>query len=100
MFDLVIEGGEVATETGLVACSIGVREGKVAALLAPCSEAPARETIDATGRIVLPGLVDAHVHFREPGLTHKEDFGSETHGIQTCLSHASAAAEGKFYKAM
>lgn len=30
--------------------------------------------IDATGKIILPGLIDGHVHFREPGLTHKEDF--------------------------
>jgi len=32
------------------------------------------EIIDAKGNIILPGLVDGHVHFREPGLTHKEDF--------------------------
>src|SRR3989344_3324763 len=32
------------------------------------------EIIDAKGNIILPGLIDSHVHFREPGLTHKEDF--------------------------
>lgn len=31
------------------------------------------EIIDATGKIVAPGLIDIHVHFREPGQTHKED---------------------------
>ena len=34
--------------------------------------------IDAKGKLVLPGLVDSHVHFRDPGLTHKEDFASGT----------------------
>ena len=32
--------------------------------------------IDAKGKHILPGLIDGHVHFREPGLTHKEDFGT------------------------
>src|SRR6185295_18945964 len=41
-------------------------------------DASASETIEAQGCVVLPGLVDAHVHFREPGLTHKEDFESGT----------------------
>jgi allantoinase len=39
-------------------------------------EVSAREEVDAAGRFVLPGVVDGHVHFRDPGLTHKEDFGS------------------------
>jgi dihydroorotase len=48
----------------------------VAAWLEPGAATSALETIDATGLIILPGLVDAHVHFRDPGLTHKEDFAS------------------------
>ena len=35
-----------------------------------------KEVIDAKGKHILPGLIDAHVHFREPGVTHKEDFGT------------------------
>jgi dihydroorotase len=35
---------------------------------------PARETLDVTGLHILPGAIDAHVHFREPGYTHKEDW--------------------------
>ncbi len=48
----------------------------MAAWLEPGAATSALETIDATGLIILPGLVDAHVHFRDPGLTHKEDFAS------------------------
>jgi len=36
------------------------------------------EIIDAKGNIILPGLIDSHVHFREPGLTHKADFFTES----------------------
>ena len=39
---------------------------------------PARETLDATGLHVLPGAIDVHVHFRDPGYPHKEDLGSGT----------------------
>jgi dihydroorotase len=74
-FDLVVRGGRLAQD-GLKTRSVAVKEGKIAALLDPGEPAAAREILDVAGCIVLPGLVDAHVHFREPGLTHKEDFDS------------------------
>lgn len=40
--------------------------------------APCDETIDATGCYLLPGVIDDHVHFRDPGLTHKADILSES----------------------
>jgi dihydroorotase len=46
----------------------------VQALVRPGTEADAVETIDATGRWVLPGIIDTHAHTREPGYEHKEDF--------------------------
>ncbi len=55
---------------------VGVRDGRFAALAPPGSAPADAPTLDAGGCIVLPGLVDAHVHFREPGLVHKEDWGS------------------------
>ncbi|MCZ7658144.1 MAG: dihydroorotase family protein [Xanthobacteraceae bacterium] len=76
MYDLVIRNGLVASGEGLWPAHVAVRDGRVAALLEPAATPQANRTIDATGRILLPGLVDAHVHFREPGLTHKEDFAS------------------------
>lgn len=75
MFDLLVEGGSVVEGDGLRPRTLAVKDGKIAALLEP-GAGEASEKIDASGCIVLPGLVDAHVHFREPGLTHKEDFDS------------------------
>lgn len=76
MFDTLVRGGLIGTPEGLKAADLALRAGRVAAWLEPGAAAVARTTIDATGLVVLPGLVDAHVHFRDPGLTHKEDFGS------------------------
>ncbi|MFK7959431.1 MAG: dihydroorotase [Phycisphaerales bacterium] len=54
-----------------------IEDGQIAAIDAPASlAADADEIIDATGLHLLPGVVDSHVHFREPGLTHKEDLAS------------------------
>ncbi|MBO7440627.1 MAG: amidohydrolase family protein, partial [Bacteroidales bacterium] len=36
------------------------------------------EKFDATGKVIFPGFIDTHVHFREPGLTHKADIHSES----------------------
>ena len=75
MFDLLVEGGSVVQGNELHPRTLAVKDGKIAALLQP-GAGKASEKIDASGCIVLPGLVDAHVHFREPGLTDKEDFDS------------------------
>jgi dihydroorotase len=90
MFDTLLSGGRVVTPDGLVRRDLAIAEGRVAAWLSPGAPAAARQTIDAEGLILLPGLVDAHVHFRDPGLTHKEDFSSGTEaaaagGITTAL---------------
>ena len=72
-FDLVLKGGQVFTPAGLVACDVGVTDGRIAAL---GSFADAGELIDCNGLTVLPGVIDTQVHFREPGLEHKEDLES------------------------
>ncbi len=74
-FDLVVSGGSVVTPSGIVRADVGVRGGRIVALgsLGGCRSA---ERIDATGLHVLPGAIDTQVHFREPGLEHKEDIGS------------------------
>lgn len=77
-FDLVVRGGTVMTPSGPTAADVGVRDGKVAAL-GDLGSATAASVLDAKGLHVLPGVIDTQVHFREPGLEHKEDiaYGSK-----------------------
>lgn len=89
-FDLVIRNGQVATPGGLVQTDIGVTGGRIVAL-GPIAASQAGETFDAAGLHVLPGVIDAHVHFREPGLTHKEDF--ETGARAAVLGGVTAVFE-------
>ncbi|MDX8451378.1 dihydroorotase family protein [Mesorhizobium sp. VK9D] len=90
MFETLIRGATVVSADGLSRTDVGIAAGKVAALIAPGESAEARTVVDASGSFLLPGLVDAHAHLREPGLTHKEDFSSGTHaaalgGVTTVL---------------
>ena len=78
-FDLILTGGQVATPNGLESCDIGVRGGRVAALAA-LGLAAAAERFNADGLTILPGVIDTQVHFREPGLEHKEDLATGSAG--------------------
>ena len=71
-YDLILKGGTVVNQDGEGARDIGVTGGRIAAL-GDLSQASAGETVDCRGLHVLPGVIDTQVHFREPGLTHKED---------------------------
>jgi dihydroorotase len=77
-FDLVIRGGSVFTPGGLVTTDIGVRGGRIVAF----GDLPANAAtvFDAAGLTVLPGVIDEQVHYREPGLIHKEDLASGSLG--------------------
>jgi len=70
MLDLVIENCRINQSI----LNIGVRDGEIAAISK--SSLKADKTINIKGKIILPGLIDAHVHFREPGYEYKEDFKS------------------------
>jgi len=76
-FDILFTGGTCATPAGIVETDIGVRGGRIAAI-GDLANATAAETFDASGLHLLPGVVDSQVHFREPGLEHKEDFATGT----------------------
>lgn len=78
MFDLVIAGGTIVSGDARMAADVGVADGLIAAVGAPGSLGPGRERLDAAGLFVLPGAIDVHVHFREPGYTHKEDWETGT----------------------
>lgn len=80
MFDLIIDGASIAGTSRLRQATIAIKGGKIAALLEPSETVQAAERISAKGCVVLPGLIDVHVHFREPGFTQKEDFSSGSAG--------------------
>jgi len=74
MPDLLIRGGTVVTERGTMIASILVDGGKVTSVGPSQDTVRADEVVDASGLYVLPGLIDTHVHFRDPGMAQKEDF--------------------------
>jgi dihydroorotase len=71
-YDLILKGGTVVNHDGAGICDVGIRDGRIAAI-GDLRQASAGQTIDCGGLHVLPGVVDSQVHFREPGLEHKED---------------------------
>jgi len=71
-FDLLIKGSTLVNHAGEGPADIGIKNGRIAAIGSLASSAAA-ETLDASGLHVLPGVIDTQVHFREPGLEHKED---------------------------
>jgi dihydroorotase len=77
-YDLILKGGTVVNHDGEGVRDLAVRDGRIAAIGAVGSSAA--EAIDCRGLHVLPGVIDSHVHFREPGLTHKEDLESGSRG--------------------
>ena len=85
---LILNGRLVDPASGVDAeRDVLLRHGKVAAVEKPggLKDVKAKETIDAAGMVVAPGLVDVHVHLREPGQTYKESIKTGT---------AAAAAGG------
>ena len=75
MFDLILKNGTVVTPGGITETDIAVINGRIAGL---GDFSSAKKTIDCKNLHILPGVIDTHVHFREPGLTHKEDFATGT----------------------
>src|SRR5947208_1136775 len=78
--DLVIRGGRVVSPDSVVEASVAIKHGKILAVGADEAMPATKETLDAHGMHVLPGAIDVHVHFRDPGYPHKEDFASGTAG--------------------
>ncbi len=76
--DLRITGGRVATPAGTVDADVLVQNGVIVGLVGHDVALDATRTIDATGKMVLPGMVDVHVHTREPGYEHKDDIVTTT----------------------
>jgi dihydroorotase (multifunctional complex type) len=91
-FDLAIRGGTVVTAKGRAPLDLYTKEGRVAAVVSPTSGYDAAEVLDASGALVLPGMVDTHVHFMEPGDATREDFlegstAAAMQGVTTVVEH-------------
>ncbi|WP_435083182.1 allantoinase AllB [Gordonia hongkongensis] len=78
-FDLVVRGEHTLTTAGIVAREIGIRDGRVVAIEPLGSGLAGTEVIElADDQVMIPGLVDTHVHVNEPGRTEWEGFDSAT----------------------
>ncbi len=78
--DLVLKNCKIVTSEKIIEANIAVDEGKIFDIKKVAGTPKADETIDLKGKIVLPGAIDPHVHFRDPGKTKKEDFYTGTLG--------------------
>ena len=84
-FDMLIKNGMLNCGFGLIRADIKIEDGKIVDI-GEVSHSPREEAIDIRDKIILPGFVDVHVHFREPGFSHKE----------TILTGSMAAAAGGY----
>ena len=97
MWDLIVKNGKVVTPQGTVTATLLIKDGKIVAMVAGGTDidgivagiqagvevgtetgAQAQQVVDATGKYVVPGMVDAHVHIGEPGKSEKEEIGTGT----------------------
>lgn len=90
--DKVLVNGTIVTPFGRYKGAIGIKDGKIAYISTDNPDIEAKERIDVQGKYILPGVIDAHIHFQDPGFTHREDFEHGTAacaagGITTAMSH-------------
>lgn len=76
--DLAVRGGTLVTSAGQRRGDLAISGGVIVDVVEPGAVIEARETIDASGKHVLPGVIDTHVHTRHPGVAEREDFVSGT----------------------
>src|ERR1017187_5030378 len=79
-FDLIVRDGIVVTLAGPVAADLGVTSEQIHAL-SPDLSGAGREVVNASGLHIFPGVIDAHVHFNEPGRAHWEGFETGTRAL-------------------
>jgi dihydroorotase len=88
--DLVVRSRKILTASGWLDGAVAIRGEKIVALVPATEDVSASRVIDAGENPVIPGLIDTHVHFRDPGFTDKEDFETGTRcaaagGVTTVL---------------
>lgn len=96
-FDLVIVDADVVTPLGTRRCDIGIRDGVIDALEQGLAQAESNSTVSAKGKIVLPGIIDAHVHCRT-WTDHSDEIGDSHRaaaygGVTTALTQIRAAVD-------
>jgi len=79
--DLVVRGGKLVTPDGVRRADLGVLRGKIVQIAPEITDA-AISVLNAKGSYVFPGIVDAHVHFNEPG---RADWGIPSPCLETCI---------------
>ena len=77
MSSLIITNATLVNEGSITQSDVLIRNGRIEKI-APHISAEAEKVIDAKGRYLLPGMIDRHLHFREPGITHKGTIASES----------------------
>jgi allantoinase len=80
LYDLIIRNGTLVASTGAIQADLGIADGRIVAI-EPASAGTSAAEIDARGLHVLPGVIDAHVHFNEPGRTDWEGFATGTRAL-------------------
>src|SRR5947209_6852892 len=93
--DLRIENGTLVTPTSTFRANIGIADGRIAHITSNGTLPPAARTIDASGLHVLAGVIDPHVHMREPGHTEREDWywgtrAAAAGGVTCVLEHPNS----------
>lgn len=78
-FDMILKGGTCVTPAGIIKTDVSIKGEKIAEI-GNLDASRAEHVMDVTGLHVLPGVIDSQVHFREPGLEHKEDLVTGTAG--------------------
>ena len=76
-FDLTLINGHVMTGSNdiPILMDIGIKDGKIISI-GNLKKEPTLNTVNCSNLVILPGVIDTQVHFRDPGLTHKEDIES------------------------
>ncbi|MFM1538391.1 hypothetical protein [Helcococcus bovis] len=81
MYDLMVKNGKIVKSDEIFEGTIAISNGKISKVVKGDEDLPSKAVVDAKGNLVMPGAIDTHVHFNDPGYEWREDF-----------EHATAAA--------
>ena len=90
--DTVIKNGKIATPYGIFEAGVAIDNGRIQMIAKNAHLPRATQILDARGNILLPGVIDGHVHCEDPGFPRREDFETATRaaacgGVTTVIDH-------------